>query len=259
MSDRRKVTGLRGAAALSGRWRLGIFSVAVLAAVLLLLAGAAQRQPALVARLRPSGAPLPPAQPACTMADLDGLMEDGFFSWGSWETLYGNSRSAATAASALPVAPLVRPPWLEVERCTLRRFTAAAARHCLAGRPLVMIGDSVTRWVDALNRHMVGLGVALLLLQTWHAWPLAARDCPQPLPPPVHPQVPIPVVDLLPGVWEVASTSAGQRRGALTRCRARVGQLARVLQRHALLLPLSALLACDCCDMAATLVRGRGP
>lgn len=155
------MTGLRGEAALNGRWRLlGTCAAAVLAAVLLLLAGAARRQPALVARLRPSGAPLPPAQPACTMADLDGLMEDGFFSWGSREALYGNSSSAATAASALPAAPRRRPPRLEVERCTLRRFTAAAARQCLAGRPLVMIGDSVTRWVDALNRHMVGCGTA---------------------------------------------------------------------------------------------------
>jgi hypothetical protein len=35
---------------------------------------------------------------------------------------------------------------LELRHCALRRFTPAEARKCLAGRPLVVIGDSLSRY-----------------------------------------------------------------------------------------------------------------
>lgn len=125
------------------RWQQGVVAAALVAA--LLLAAVAVQAPPLGAALR-SSAPAEP--PICTAADLDGLLEDGELSWGTWEALYNttsNSSGGGGSRGSGAVPPPWRPPWLQAKHCTLRRFTADAARKCLSGRPLVMIGDSVTR------------------------------------------------------------------------------------------------------------------
>ena len=113
---------------------------ALLAAAAVLLLAAPQRRSlggALLRAVLPGHAP--DATTLCTMSQLDGFV-DGDVRWDSW------ARLPARAGKLPPW----RPPWLSMQRrCTLRRFSPQQARQCLAGRPLVMIGDSVTRWVQA--------------------------------------------------------------------------------------------------------------
>ncbi len=86
-------------------------------------------------------------QAACTTSNLHGLVEDGEFTWGCGAAI---CNLAAPASNATAAAAVQHPPWqapsLQLTRCKLRRFTPEAARECLEGRPLVMIGDSLTRW-----------------------------------------------------------------------------------------------------------------
>lgn len=123
------------------RWQQGAVAGAVAAVLLLAAAAAAVRRPPHAGIALRTASPAEP--PACTADDLNGLLKDGEFSWGTWEALYNESSSSGSGA----VPPPWRPPWLQAKRCTLRRFTPETARKCLSGRPLVMIGDSVTRWV----------------------------------------------------------------------------------------------------------------
>ncbi|KAI7842769.1 hypothetical protein COHA_003517 [Chlorella ohadii] len=62
-----------------------------------------------------------------------------------------------------------QPPWqapsLQLTRCKLRRFTPEAARKCLEGRPLVMIGDSLTRYQY----------IALIYFLEFGRWPAPLR------------------------------------------------------------------------------------
>lgn len=39
---------------------------------------------------------------------------------------------------------------LAVRGCQLRRFSHAQAQRCLAGKRLVFVGDSVTRWAEPM-------------------------------------------------------------------------------------------------------------
>lgn len=122
------------------RWQQGAVAGAVAAVLLLAAAAAAVRRPPLAGIALRTAAPAEP--PACTADDLNGLLKDGELSWGTWEALYNESSSSGSGA----VPPPWRPPWLQAKRCMLRRFTPETARKCLSGRPLVMIGDSVTRY-----------------------------------------------------------------------------------------------------------------
>ncbi len=128
------------------QWQQLALAGAVAAVLLLAAAGAAVRRPPLSSTAVHASAPAEP--PACTADDLDGLLRDGELSWGTWEALVNATNSSGGGGSGSgAVPPPWRPPWLEAKSCTLRRFTPEMARKCLSGRPLVMIGDSVTRWV----------------------------------------------------------------------------------------------------------------
>ena len=51
-----------------------------------------------------------------------------------------------------------RPPRYELERCSLRRIDAPSARRCLAGRSVVMVGQSWTRYAYLSLVHLIELG-----------------------------------------------------------------------------------------------------
>lgn len=121
--------------------------------VLLVVAAAtvAQRRApaALVLRLLP-GTPLSDMlTPACTARDLDDLMQGDEFTWGCLGAPCSRSSIAANGSGTAAAAqmPQWQVPRLQLGRCMLRHFTPEAARKCLEGRPLIMIGDSLTRWV----------------------------------------------------------------------------------------------------------------
>lgn len=124
---------------LSSSWRDWL-PAALLLAVLLAGATVAQRRTTVAAallRLFPGTAPPDARTPACNLRHLDGMVQDGDFTWSCGGTACNTTGSRAAQ------------PRLESSRCKLRRFTPVEARKCLAGRPLVMIGDSLTRRVPA--------------------------------------------------------------------------------------------------------------
>lgn len=78
--------------------------------------------------------------PYCTPDDLQGLLANGSVHWRSPPP--PRRQAGLWRAPALPSTH----PQLYLDRCSLRRFTAPEARRCLAAKPLIMIGDSVTRY-----------------------------------------------------------------------------------------------------------------
>lgn len=149
--------------------RAWLWAAGLLLAGLLLAAAVWAPLPAAAAlrqRLFPTSSD-PDRLPACTASDLQGLMGDGNFAW-----------RAAELASAMPSSSRRRPlplllrarqaqplaPSMHASSCRLRRVTPEAARKCLDGRPLVMIGDSVSRC--AL------LGTAPVLVRCGTSWPM---------------------------------------------------------------------------------------
>ena len=88
----------------------------------------------------PAPGPLPGGPPFCSPASLLGQLSNGSVVWESRSTTQlsadGSSYETHTATPQLAA----------VRGCRLRRFTAAAARACLAGRPMLWLGDSLTRY-----------------------------------------------------------------------------------------------------------------
>ena len=68
----------------------------------------------------------PDGQPYCTAAELDGLLDPDEVDW-QWTGVRYQLGLAGR------------------RKCTLRRFNAHQARTCLAGRPLVFMGDCIAR------------------------------------------------------------------------------------------------------------------
>ena len=84
--------------------------------------------------------------PACTASNLHGLIENGTITWGCGAASCNLTAPASNATPAAAQQPHWQAPSLQLSSCRLRRFTPEAARACLEGRSLVMIGDSLTRW-----------------------------------------------------------------------------------------------------------------
>jgi hypothetical protein len=85
----------------------------------------------------------PPVPPPCTLPHLDGLLPESLVTWHT------------NLASTLEQEQLTQ-KWklghsfearLELKHCSLRRFSANQARQCLAHRPLVFVGDSLSRYM----------------------------------------------------------------------------------------------------------------
>lgn len=136
----------------SSSWRDWLPAGLLLALLLVAAATATHRQKPMTAallRLIP-GMPLADKfTPACAARDLATLVKDGEINWHCLEGPCSNSTALngnGTVSAAPP--PLWQAPRLQLTRCMLRRFTPEAARKCLAGRPIVMIGDSLTRCVS---------------------------------------------------------------------------------------------------------------
>lgn len=99
--------------------------------------------------------------PACDLAALDGLLGPGV--------------DLVWATPAHPNGTVAGLPRLEVQRrCRLRRFTAEQARACLAGRPLVFIGDSLTRYQYVTLLYFLEFG-------EWPAQLLGTAEHPSPV------------------------------------------------------------------------------
>ena len=77
--------------------------------------------------------------PPCNASLVSGLQANSSVAWQVLATtqLAPNGSAWETAAARTR---------LELRHCALRRFTPAEARKCLAGRPLVVIGDSLSRY-----------------------------------------------------------------------------------------------------------------
>lgn len=155
-------------------------------------------------RFRRAVRPRPDPSAPCTMAHLNGLV-DGDVQWESWTGLHHSSSSGG-------VLPAWRPPWLATTRCRLRRFEAADARRCLARRPLVMIGDSVTRWVGVATGWLEAGGPTPAAALRRVLLPDPAAQAPIPLP--LSCCVPPPLADTSSSPSSTFSTrGAGRRRG----------------------------------------------
>lgn len=85
-------------------------------------------------------------KPACTAHDLDDLMKDDEITWNCLGVPCSSSSSIAANGTGSAGATQGQLPQLQLGRCMLRRFTPEAARKCLEGRPLILIGDSLMRW-----------------------------------------------------------------------------------------------------------------
>ncbi len=125
----------------------------LLLAVLVAAATAAHwgpRAAAPVRLFRPGmfpGAALPNLRPPdCKASNLHGLIENGTITWGCGAASCNLAAPAGNDTPAAVLQPHWQAPSLQLSRCKLRRFTPEAARTCLEGRPLVMVGDSLTRW-----------------------------------------------------------------------------------------------------------------
>lgn len=88
-------------------------------------------------RLSPgSTRPLSPPLPPCNLTLLSGLLPEGSAIWSS----------ASASSQEDPPPSFLNTPRLSLRHCTLRRFTAHQATACLAHRPIVFIGDSLSRY-----------------------------------------------------------------------------------------------------------------
>lgn len=88
-------------------------------------------------RLSPgSTRPLSPPLPPCNLTLLSGLLPEGSAIWSS----------ASASSQEDPPPSFLNTPRLSLRHCTLRRFTAPQATACLAHRPIVFIGDSLSRY-----------------------------------------------------------------------------------------------------------------
>lgn len=79
--------------------------------------------------------------PECSAALLRGLMANDTVSWGTPPPPPRTGWRRRLQRSSAPQLPQ-----LQLQRCVLRQFTPPEAKECLSRRPLVMIGDSVTRY-----------------------------------------------------------------------------------------------------------------
>ena len=129
------------------RWRLpaGALRSAALVLLTAALTAAALHQPAGPSgagpAAHPPGEPWWRRQPACTPSQLHGELNASSVFWEGQGTVSLGAGGGLRAGWS-PGAP---PPRLQMVGCALRRFTAAEARACLAGRPLLFLGDSITR------------------------------------------------------------------------------------------------------------------
>ena len=96
---------------------------------------------------KPAAAPAPAAatppstaKPPCSAALLSSLLSNTSVSW--------VGRAAAAVDPSTPGSwQLLQPDArLRLAHCRLRRFSGPEARACLAGRPVLMLGDSLTRY-----------------------------------------------------------------------------------------------------------------
>lgn len=136
-------------------WRAHLFlsSSALLAIALVLLLRDRLLHGWLLGLAGGSAAPLG-TLPPCTLDLLSGQLSDGSASWTSSRSDEGRP-------------PFMAMPKLALSDCRLRRFTAEEARTCLAGRPVVFVGDSLSRYSF--------LSLAAFLHNG--SWP-ALTDCP---------------------------------------------------------------------------------
>eukprot|EP00887_Chlorella_sp_A99_P000349 scaffold13.g349.t1 len=92
--------------------------------------------------------------PPCNLTLLSGLLENDSFAW------VGEASAVPDPARGAWETQLLDPQ-LRLKRCRLRRPSPEEARACLAGRPVVMMGDSLTRYLFlSLNSYLEGLGWA---------------------------------------------------------------------------------------------------
>ena len=96
-----------------------------------------QQKRAAAAPLHWPGAP--PPLPACNLTLLSGQLPSDSAVWSRLEPDISSPTHADQGPSSFSAQ-------IALQHCTLRRLTASEVRGCLANRPLVFIGDSITRY-----------------------------------------------------------------------------------------------------------------
>ena len=89
--------------------------------------------------------------PQCNYTLLSGLLKETDVEWVAEVHTGWDAAQKQWVSEQLPAR-------LQLKHCQLRRFSVEEAHTCLSGRPLIFIGDSVTRYQVGRRAGMWGVG-----------------------------------------------------------------------------------------------------